>query len=182
MALNPNLIRELLNTVQTPEGKPLGDELQNAVERLASLVEQANTHLTESELANITAKTLAREQGITGKSPVFRVQEDGTVVVESARKPKKTRKKLPKLREIRRKAEKLGMTDQEIEAFGIRRRELWDHLDCLEATLANDKPMSAGPDEVQTLPPLERPKRGFRKTAPAISVVHDVNLDPNTGA
>lgn len=163
------LAQEVLNTIRGPHGDLLGDALYEAVEDLDGLVQDANGQIRDSELANLVAHTVAKANGIKGEVHL-RVLGNGDVAVEGASAAKKAKEKLPKLKEIKSRARKMGMSEGEIAAFGIRRRELWEHLESME----DIQPMSAGPDETRTHPPLDKPKRGFLRTGPALSVIPDV--------
>lgn len=178
----PKLAREMLNaTGLVNDGEVpqlLGDALEEARQRLEHLTGLANTRVSESEVAGLAASALAREKGYKGH-PELKIGSNGDVYVKlySSRK-RRNKTSLPPLKEIQRRARSMGVPKEKIKEFGMKRRFLWEYLQDLEVTSTHrtQEQPAPGPDEVTTLPHLEKPKKGFVKTSVAIKQ-EEVDID-----
>lgn len=176
--IDRDLAIQLLNSSGENSGDGLlGDELVRTAAQLADLAAKANKFLKESEFSEIVADHLARKHNKRGHAEI-NVSVDGHVmlVVTYEEKPKARRKtrtrRAPLLKELRAKAEELGV---DITEFGIKRRQIWEHLQRVESgevvtkkpkkaapepKEADNGPMSAGPDETRvSAPPTQKPPK-----------------------
>jgi len=186
--IDRDLAIQLLNSSgENSESGLLGDALVRTAAQLADLAEKANKFLKESEFSEIVADHLARKHNKRGHAEI-NVSRDGHVmlIVTYEEKPKARRKsrtrRAPLLKELRAKAEELGV---DITEFGIKRRQIWEHLQRVESgevvtkkpkktpsepkpeseakkppPEADNGPMSAGPDETRvSAPPTQKPPR-----------------------
>jgi len=174
--LDRDLAINLLNSSGERHGDGmLGDALLQTAVELAELAKKANKFLGDSEFSEIVADHLARKHNKRGHAEI-KVSPDGNVrlIVTYEEKPKarKTRtRRAPLLKELRAKAEELGV---DISEFGIKRRQIWEHLQRVEAGEvvtkkpkakkpkpdADNGPMSAGPDETRvSAPPTQKPPK-----------------------
>jgi len=192
--LDPKLAAELLNVNPAPfpaEGvdgfdaipQPLSARLEMTVQQLKTLVAEANRHLGESEAARLVGQALARDNGKRGDSAIY-VTETGRIVLEvgteveatkKAQKPRKYKRRLPLLEDLRAEAKSLGL---DISHLGAKRRAIWDAIQEVQtrkgkADPVDEGPMSAGADEITvTDPPSgpKPPKRGHFKLGDAVQV------------
>jgi len=194
--IDAKLAVQLLNSSGESFGEALlGDALSAAAENLSTLVARANKFLETSDFARIVAEHQATKMGRRGRAAIYvseighailaiRYSEDAPIVPQP--KPRRTRR-VPLLEELRAKAAALGV---DITRFGIKRKEIWEHLqDVEEGKVAKDAgkggtddagPMSAGPDETRISPPPDEPppkRRGIAKTGDAVSPPVVVQVD-----
>lgn len=178
----PVLARELLNAVgHDAQGRLLGDALQEAQQRLQDLIQTANARVKESQVASLAATTLARNEGHKGHAEVHVGEEGDVQVLVFAGRTRRNKTTLPLLKELQEKARKMGVSEETIKEFGIKRRALHEYLEELVLTEdeeddEDDEKPTHGPDEVKDLPSIEPIKRGFRKTSVAIST-SEVDVD-----
>lgn len=189
--IDTKLAVQLLNSSGESFGDALlGDALSAAAENLSTLVERANRFLGTSDFARIIAEHQATQMGRRGRASIhvsetghaiLSISYEGEAPVVPQPRQQKTRK-IPLMVELRRRAAEM---DVDIARFGIKRREIWEHLQEIEARGgAKDEdrgPMSAGPDEVRVSPPPEEPpprRRGIAKTGDAVTAPVVVHVDP----
>lgn len=155
VTLDPGLAREILNIpiAGMPEG-PTPATIGERVAAATRAVEEANAYLAKSKVAALVAEMLMRQLKKRGAASL-RVRTDGVVVLHVAYdeevKPKadpliKRESKtppLPKLRELREKAKRLGI---DISDLGKKRRAIADRLAGAEEAAAAD-------DEEEPMPP-----------------------------
>jgi len=196
--IDRDLAINLLNSSGESYGEEglLGDALVRTAAQLAELAAKANQFLTDSEFSEIVADHLARKHNKRGHAEI-NVSVDGHVmlIVTYEEKPKARRKsrtrRVPLLKELREKAEKL---DIDISEFGIKRRQIWEHIQKVEeggvvtkkpkktTPEVDNGPMSAGPDETRVSPPptqLPPKKTVVAPVTPATSpVIVDAGSTP----
>jgi len=178
----------------------LGDALFRTIRKLEQIVKIANAQLEHSGFAKIVAEHLAAKMNRRGNAEIG-VAPGGDVELyisyddQPARRPPPSTTKLPLQKELKARAEAMGV---DISEFGIKRKKILEYLDGIESGEIKPKPlvkpkprrkkvevetageaseddpgpMSAGPDETRvSAPPDEvKPpkKRSFVKTSDAV--------------
>ncbi len=174
--LEGDLAKEVLNipiedTGEIQAARTIGERVAAATKA----VEDANKFLAESPLAALLADTLMRRLKKRGV-PSLRVRPDGTVIlhvsydgnVERAEQPipverpkRNMRLGLPKLEELRKMAEEMGV---DISDLGTKRRHIYDRLQEVQ----NPKPPTRMIDEVRESDAPDTPHPKGRKRGPVI--------------
>jgi len=124
----------------SPAPQTVGEKLEQALDALAEVVEEANEALANHKVADIVADSLAKSLKKRGNASI-RVSKTGEVVLHvsydeprriNGHKPtakvvkSKWKSDLPKLDELRRQAEELGV---DIEHLGRKRRAIYELLE-----------------------------------------------------
>lgn len=171
-----DIIVSLLNsTGETVDGELLGNALMEAASRLADLVDKSNDALEESEFTNIVAGHLAAELNRRGHPQIW-VSETGDAFLDISygKRPSKRRKsnrRIPLLDELKARAKSMGV---DISHLGIKRKQIRDYLDAVEAGEEDPKKVKA------EAPKAKVKKQVPKKAVPKVQVAED-EPDEDTG-